>query len=104
MSTPPNTRTCIQCGREMPLRELGTLNVEGEVGFRCMNRNACRLVGLQRSMERPFRAFAKGKGEWWHPVSESGRIYENMRYDAEAVLSGYLPGVTIHIFGPEEKG
>lgn len=50
---------------------------------------------------RPFRSFILGKDRWWHPVDEDGKVYESMRYDAEATLSGYLPGVTIHIHSPE---
>lgn len=48
-----------------------------------------------------FRSFIFGQDEWWHPVDRDGKVYDSMRYDAEAVLSGYLPGVTIHIHSPE---
>lgn len=50
---------------------------------------------------RPFRSFILGEDRWWHPVDEDGKVYKSMRYDAEAVLSGYLPGVTLHVHSPE---
>lgn len=58
-------------------------------------------IGNGPGEERPVRSFVFGEDHWWHPVGEDGTVYESMRYDAEAVLSGYLPGVTIHIHSPE---
>lgn len=95
-------KTCLRCNRDIPLKDLATTDDhKGGVGFVCVNEMTCNFVALQFSRGRPFRSFVLGGDEWWHPVDEDGKVYESMRYDAEAVLSGYLPGVKIHIFSPE---
>ena len=49
----------------------------------------------------PVRVYEMGEEGLWHPVSDSGKVYTNMRYDAENVLS-LKPGVRVSIWAPTD--